>query len=453
MKKSQKTLRTLAAAALAFALALTGVAPVWASTVTEPTLPPVVGAEGIDPAVYITKELKMPEGTPTPANAAFEFTFTKYGIGSGGVNTGSMPTVGPITITLTGGETGATSDYITTISKEGRITFPDVTSLSVGTYIYDVTESAPQYDATGKTVYKATSQAKYQLYFTVAQGQSAKYIQYVTVQKVTADNGDALDEQEKVDPSQGKGGLKFINTYAVAFDGGTTTPDPKTAAYQSVSVKADIVNADFETITGNQYFPVRVTLANPDLGIAGIPTEYRAYVLNTAGNQVVNSNSNNETTGNGALSDTDVLTSNKYYTFTVGTPAIVRIQNGQSLVFTNLPVGAEWAAVELLSATQPTGLSNYAARAVITVNGTQLDSMPSGNKGENVDTTVRLVGENATGALFQNSTEDILPLGLDINNLPYYGLILLALLALSAYVAVKARRRRQENAYDFESYN
>jgi hypothetical protein len=56
----------------------------------------------------------------------------------------------------------------------------------------------------------------------------------------------------------------------------------------------------------------------------------------------------------------------------------------------------------------------------------------------------KLVGETtaaASHADFTNTREEITPTGIIMNNLPYVGLILLAVAALIAYIAVKSKKR------------
>jgi hypothetical protein len=60
-------------------------------------------------------------------------------------------------------------------------------------------------------------------------------------------------------------------------------------------------------------------------------------------------------------------------------------------------------------------------------------------------------GEGLNHADFINTfdTDDVIDTGITVNNLPYYGLVLLALLGLGAYVALRSRRRSQ-SAYGRE---
>jgi hypothetical protein len=471
MKRS-KTFRTIAALALAFALALTGFTPVFAA---PGDLPALEGTETNTPPVAITKIFQTPEGTIVP-NATFAFDFAPYGIGSPGTAVGDIPDIGSVHISVANTDVKATSNYIDTITKEGLVDFSglDFSDYGVGQYIYTITENATVagYDAVGNvTIYTHESEAKYELSLYVAEKAvgSDYFIEYITVRKVMNDDGSSLGvNEEKVDPTPGAHGLAFVNTYVKANDGKPGTnddPDPEDTDFQNIIVEKMVTNENGSHINGvNTYFPFTVEINNVDFVADTSKSEpnlappllnvYKAYVLEWDPDGI--------SPGVGAYLIVDNLTPNggapfgtdsngyPFYQFTVDQEQSLKLKDGQQLVFTRTPVGTHWVASEMLS-TDPGTFGDYTASILVTVNDV-MDPVITGSQGGDATTLPRLVGEGDTNALFKNYEGFTPPLGLDINNLPYYGLILLALLALAAYVAVRARKRRQ-NAYEFDSYD
>jgi hypothetical protein len=109
--KTNRPLRTLAAAALAFAVALSGFMPVWADG-------PVRSETG---TAAITKVFQTTEGTTVP-EATFEFTAEKVGIGREG-NLSGMPDLGnagKITVALNSADDAAAvvEDGVKTVVTE-----------------------------------------------------------------------------------------------------------------------------------------------------------------------------------------------------------------------------------------------------------------------------------------------------------------------------------------------
>jgi hypothetical protein len=440
---------------------MTGFSPVFAAP-----LPALEGSLTYTPPVAITKQFVTPEGTEIP-DATFKFSFAKYGIGSEGTLTGSMPVIADVELELDSTDPSYmenTSNYLTTIFQEKLIPLSTLNATNgsafvagAGQYIYTITETAVVgYPSSGVTLYTHESEAQYELSLYVARDGTAPnplYIQYITVRKLIDDSGNSLGiAAEKVDPTPGAHGLAFVNTYVKANDGkpgDNEDPDPEDTDFQNLIVEkqeVDGAGVPLATAAGH-YFPFQLTLTNADVGETDplLPTFYKAYVLDAAGDVV-----NNLTLNGGAPVATVDSNGNRYYDFQVGVPQTLNLQDDQKLVFTRTPVGTKWVAVEKLTgAGSP--FDTYTASILVTVN-TAMDPVITGVLGQDTTTFDRLVGEGDTNALFKNYLGDTLPLGLDINNLPYYGLILLALLALAAYVVFKARRRRQ-NAYEFDSYD
>jgi len=105
-------------------------------------------------------------------------------------------------------------------------------------------------------------------------------------------------------------------------------------------------------------------------------------------------------------------------------------------VFINTPVGTNYDVEE-------NGTPAYKATLVITSNGNEEAALGTGNPlGANVDASGKLVGEAANKAEFKNARDDVTPTGLNLNDIPFIGLILLALGTAVSFVVIKVRRRK-----------
>jgi hypothetical protein len=476
MTKSTRKLRVLLTALLALTLCVSTVGPALAALGDMPAL------DGNTP-IYITKIFQTPEGTVIPP-AKFTFSFEKYGIGSedtaGTIKSTKMPNINDVDITLdptpVTGDPIATSNFIDTITKEGLIDLSDfvtnlgIMSSGVGQYIYTIRETnvseasvAHYYDDKGNlTLYTHESEAWYELSLYVNEDSNAElYIQYITVRKLGNDDGSSLGvEEEKVDPGKGGYGLAFTNTYVKANDGkpgDNEQPDPLT--YKNILVDKHVVTAagnEIIPIVVTDYFPFRVTITNADFVAdptkaepVTLPQTYRAYIRSVDADDGVSGpiltrgtiDAKNGTPDGYEVVDSTPANDKAFYLFTVGTPKVIHLLPGQQLIFTRTPVGTHWVAVEALTGTG-TPINTYTASIEVTVNKI-MDPVIVGVKGQDTSTLPRLVGEIASVALFGNSADPVLPLGIAVSDLPYYGLIALAIAALAVYIVVKTRKTRK----------
>jgi hypothetical protein len=417
-RKIGKTLRRSAAVVLALALAFSGFASVWAA-------PP----EDIpDKTAAVTKVLEVPAGTTIPTAT---FSFVAELQGAGGPATLTIPD-----IEIDGTETAVTANNVTTVKEQTEDFIKDIDldnfTGGVGEYIYTITESAAVYTAVpDTTVYTYESKAVYEIHIYVDEdGSRDLYIAYVVAWRTVDDTGTDITD-EKVDPSPGDNvntfsHMDFTNNYVK-----TESPDeedPAPVDYELFLVSKTVANTSDST-----YFPFSVTVVNPDFPIpdgepGGLPEYYKAYVM--AEGDVINIAAENKG-GNDGNGD--------YYTFRVGIPETIYLKHGQSLVFPATPVGATWTAAELLG--DDDAYEDYTAKADVTTAGTKTVPYVTASKGETL-TVSAPVGEGGNAADFTNDKAFILPMGISVDNLPYIGLILLALAGLAAYVAVKTRRRK-----------
>jgi hypothetical protein len=144
---------------------------------------------------------------------------------------------------------------------------------------------------------------------------------------------------------------------------------------------------------------------------------------------------------NGAISGSD--TNGSYLEFASGTPVTFSLKAGQYLVFIDTPVGTSYAIEEM-------GAAAYTPSATVVYNGAAFGTEVKGAKGEALalptgfndpEIDALYVGEAANSADFINDNDTTTPTGLDLNDLPFIGMIVLAMAALAAYVVVKTRKR------------
>jgi hypothetical protein len=289
-------------------------------------------------------------------------------------------------------------------------------------YIYTVTEQADSYQTgtiAGWDEKLTYSPAEYTLRVIVKQEGAVNFIESITAQIKTKDN-DGQTENTKVDPTPGASDIMFTNTYTKT----KIVTDP---------VNESILNIGMTAAGGyantSLYFPVSVTVTKSALETA---TSYKAYVVE--GSTIVNDaevGTASGTDGNGK----------SYYDFTSGAAKSLKLKHGQKLAFVDVSVGTTWTATDTLGSDVPYSL--YTASG--TANDVQLATV---SKGESLSTGNLLVIETGSIAAFTNTREVVSPTGIIINNLPYIGLIVLALGAFAVFIAAGIRRRSREQAYN-----
>lgn len=370
------------------------------SAFAEPAGPNVTGTEESQAAAAITKELKMPVGTNTPA-ATFSFHFD------------GTPSIADQSVTFTAADTGSDSGDVKTVYKTTGNFVPSAASFGhAGRYEYTVTETANTYTAadTEKMTY---SQAEYKVTIDVANGakDGDLYIKNVAVQQIKEDDGTASPTNDKVDPSvpgaddTDGNAFKFSNIYvktAEEDDTDTTDPenpkDPNPENDGTGLYVAKVVSGDMGDKTKAFTFNVKVTA--PSLSSkAG----YTAEIV-------------------------DVNESGKVLrtlTFTSGTAKTVELADGQRLIFNDLDIGAAFEVSE-------SAAEGYTA--VVSGTGTVAEGVSTGRVAE--------ASDNVTVTNTSND-DSTTPTGILMNNLPYIILLLLVVGGLTGYIVSK-RRREQE---------
>jgi hypothetical protein len=395
----------------------------WGAAMSETVLK--VGASA---TAAITKILKTPVGTATPAHT-YTFTFTDGERAGGGAD---APAIGNATVTFTAGDNGSEAGDVKTVTKQTEDILADVEWEDTGVYTYTVTETA-----SGNTLSDGTaspymaehltySQAEYTLkVYVYDDGEGNLYAKYVEAYDVKDDAGED-GENEKIDPVPGDGeetfsDMSFTNEYYKTNSAPATSMSDSGALYVDEAVSGNMGNT-------SQPFTVSVKVAKPSLvGSAG---PYKAYLFDADG--VVDEPLTEYTDAE-----------DKYYSFTDNSAKDVTLKHGQRLVFVDVPVGSTYTAAQSATA-------NYVANVAVRYNGgtaATTENLTANNAvaAADVTTVLKMVGQDgANGAAFDNKYEIEPPTGIVIHNLPFAMLILLAGAAL--LLAARRTRRRDYEA-------
>ncbi|MCL2888911.1 MAG: hypothetical protein FWE65_00640, partial [Eggerthellaceae bacterium] len=113
----------------------------------------------------------------------------------------------------------------------------------------------------------------------------------------------------------------------------------------------------------------------------------------------------------------------------------VNLKHGQRLVFIDTPVGSTYTVSEI----DPTG---YVPSYAITNDNKEI-AKDKGVLGETISTGKQIVGEKTSLAAFTNTRDIITPTGITLNELPFVGMVVLALGVFVAFVVLKSRKNRK----------
>ena len=268
---------------------------------------------------------------------------------------------------------------------------------AAGVYTYKVTED--QTGDKGDGAYGLTcSDAEYEMKVYVKNGTNGPYVYSVTVLPVKDDNGQDIDNAQKVDPTpdqpDGTSNFVFTNSFTKKAGGDE-------AGAKSLTITKNVAG-DYGDKTRQFQFTVSINLPS--------------YVDSSNGYV-------------GKVGDT-TYTFNSENNFTCNN---VLLADGNVLEFSDLPAGTRYNVTE-------TGTPNYTASAIVKENGEQTGT-PQGNKGEDFTISKSMVGEE-TNELTVTNTHDansVTPTGIIINNLPFVLMVVVAGSGLALYVVSKRR--------------
>jgi len=434
-----KKTRLLLALALVFALCLS-FAP------TAMAQPPYNEAA-------ITKLLQVPVGTEFPA-MVFRFSFEPEQYNGSTTELSRLPVIGTRVGTTSTGEISLNFSR-TTATREGPavnrvetyyLETPDfvegVDFPNAGIYDYIVEESG--------TTYNIESDLHEALELSVAQYRVSVWVQededgvpfvfHVGVVRITTEDGE--DGDEKVDPTPGGDGINtfysqmtFTNKYVRT--NGADNPnnpnpqkppatDPTPGAPYTGDSTLNIGN-EVTGLLGSQIMPFKLSLR------IDVPTLIPDYVLPFYKAYLVDSTGPIDPTGtvNASLIGTDTggTGTRRFIRFEPGTAINFELKHGQTLVFINTPVGTAYNVAQTAEAGYTTTIQpfyNSVKEPLVTALA-----------------YAGLVGERFNAANYTNDYGDEPPTGLNVNDLPFYGLILLAVGGLVIFIVIKARKRNR----------
>ena len=378
--------------------------------------------DGVSVELAIHKEFVMPRGTTTPD---VNFSFHAERISVDGISTpeaiASMPnlnTLKTLAVSYDATDTGPVGDdNLIRIRKETEDLFDGIIFPHAGLYIYRITENQtnnPEVDRNLPDEVLNYSQAVYELHVHVANDDAgtARFVKYVVIWDMTPD--------ENEDPAEEKAGqMLFVNDYVKT----NTIIDP---ADEDATV--DIT----KTVTGDlgnrtMYFSFSMTLSPPVL-VVPRPEYYKAYIVE--GDTVLADIADN-------LTDTTLTGSDAtgpYIMVSTSGPTNFRLRHGQRLAFVDTPVGTDYEVTELAA-------EGHTASVIVTRVGAEVTTLANTQANQQLATGPQFVGEPTNRAAFTNNRTSIVPTGLNMNNLPFVGLIVLPVLALIGFIVVKSRRR------------
>jgi len=394
------------------------------------------GTEETNADTAITKMLVIAEGTEIP-DSTFEFTFTPNEKAGETAPAKEAPPIGPVLISMSESDRSKANDPengIVSVPKEsaGSI-FSDVKWPHAGVYLYTVKETK------GNDEQINYSKGAYDIYVYVANKEDGSGLYIAGIGAKIAVNDDSNGNtsiETKVDPTPGGGGdeyshsqIIFTNTYVKDID----ETDPTVESNQKFYVG--------KTVTGDygdhsKYFTFFLTIERP--ATLAAETTYKAYVVETINGkpEVVTSEKNHaEIEPSEGRGD--------YINVTTGSPIVINLTHGQKLVFTGIHDGASYFVEEAAA-------KDYTAKVEIVENGE--DSITLSNSTPNTKRStvpdgeanfMRIINSNDNFASFFNNYKDTAPMGISVDNLPYITLITLLIIAGAVYVAVKYRRRAQ----------
>ena len=417
----------------------------------------------------ITKLLKVPYGTSFP-EGGFTFKFLieltsedgeapkgnapiigeKYNDPESGE---PVPNTGYVEINLTSGDYPTTHGNLNYYYLESQSIFDSTEWPHAGIYEYRITEE-PNTLPPAINAHLTYSKAEYTLYvYLDTDGEGGYEITHIGAVMTRTDADVEVENATKVDPTPGSSSegpyseMVFTNEYwnVTGPDPDTDPgPDPEFDATLYVSKTVDGFYANAET-----YFTFDVTITAPDL--SGVPESYKAYIIDgnaelpsyVTAEDMKDPEKNN--VGAGLVSGAPDAYGD-YITFASGAPLTLNLKHGERLVFVGTPVGTSYEVTERAVANYAPGVfvmySSEASEHNIVTPNTPL-AIP--NAEFSSANGLMLVGEGENYAAFTNTRDAVTPTGLNLNDLPFIGMIALGLGALIVFVAVKSRSKKHNN--------
>lgn len=470
--KNMKTAKALLALTLTIFLAFGSIIPVFAVS-------PVLDNDGKPTGAYkadsetevlsavVAKRLKTGIATETPAET-FRFIATPLSFDSVTADANKLPQLGPnkdniIPIAYTKGnhpgevETDINGNTVKYVYRESANIFAGVTFTQSGDYTWTIMEQTGTFanTATEEMIYNTTTKYEITAYVQQKSDGSGYYIWAIGTKIVVVDEGnkDGAKQGDKVDPAPGgpnegnnwkHSGMVFTNKYIKK--GGTPT-NPETDA-NSLSVLKRVAGTYKDE---NAYFNYAMTFKKNTVSSAETTpkTTFIAYILNT----------NATGTNTSVVTGTD-LTKNKILGTGVNvnaTTGAITIPYGvadftfslkanQTIAFFEIYVGTTYTITELaptnyIPAVEVKYYDKKSAYKTFNDTASISANLAVVNDKDTTDPSLLFIGEpNANTVKFTNTRELVTPTGLNLNDLPFIGMIIIAVIGVAGYVVFKFRK-------------
>ena len=433
--------KKLLALALVFILALTlGLSALAQTFDPEDGFTP--GADG-NVQLTLNKNLQMPIGTTTP-DVNFIFEAVRVSVNGEAATTTNMPLIGTpddrtgtdlpnphlgtFNVNFNSTDTATPAgDIITITGTAATITLSPSMFNTPGVFVYEFRERAntnPAIDAATNTAESIQySQAVYQVRVVVVNCPdhldddcddadcTGLIIQQVIVERTANDAGTAVTE--KVEE------ITFTNIYVVSDE--------------------LIIRKEVEGLLGDReaYFPFAVTLfENPLIPASATTPTYRAFIYDADGNRITLPTAPDAAGPNGILAD-GTLEGDTYVVFVPGTERTFNLQHGQQIRFIDTPVGTRFVAAETDTMSHQVSASGIWSSARATAPSL---STPT-------DAADRVLVQQDTNNIvtFENFRNLPPQTGLTMNDLPFVGMIIIALGVVAGFVVFKLRKGKKAN--------
>ena len=389
-----------------------------------------IGTEQNPAQATITKHLRLPIGTITP-NATFNFVATRVSVdGRAPVAETDMPNLNPaaLAVSFTPADTDPTDPptSIMSIWRETGDLFYGVTFPHAGIFVYEIREAGntnPEIDNDPNQWLSYSDGARYTLTVYVANtADGTGTFVFAVGTLVTVPDNEGQTEDTKVDATPGGDDETYFFSQMVFTNDYVRTNTVTNPGANSTLAVSKQVAGDFAS--REQFFDFDITLTVPSI-LENLPVYYRAYVVENGA--VINPQHNAEA----GLIGTDA--GGSYIRISTSGPTAFRLRDGQRLAFVDTPVGTAYVVNEAAAI-------NYTPSLIVTTNNIPGQNIP-GTLSQGMSTGNQHVGELTNQAAFTNTRDFVTPTGLNLNNLPFYGLILLAIGALITFIVIKVRRR------------
>jgi pilin isopeptide linkage protein len=352
-------------------------------------------------SIDISKTLQVAVGQDTPG-VTFSFAITpKYidGVAYAAGSPGNMPVVSNRSITYSASDsTGSVVNGFRPVTKSFEDVFQGVSWPHGGIYEYEITEVNG--GASGVTY----SGAKYRVEVYVDEDTTGFYAKFIVVCKTTNDKGLAITEI--------KNPVEFENSYTKANAGTLIITKAVSGAY-----------ANTET-----YFNFTINLDSSSGAATTLGADYKAYLTNADGTKAT------PVPTSGWTQESSGAMNGYWYklVFAPETPTAFTLKHGEYLRVVDLPYGTKYVVSEI---TPTTYVPSYS------IDG---DTPVEGYMDTTLTTSTEEITDPSHQVDFVNDRSVEPPTGLDFNDLPFVGLMILAAGLFAALVAVKVRKATRQ---------